>query len=85
MRVWVRIWRNRGKKKFRLVGSGHMLKACCLRRRYAKVYFWNRDAGEDGQMEYRKKIQELIGGVNDEKVLRFIYELLISFQKKWGV
>lgn len=36
-------------------------------------------------MEYRKKIQELIGGVNDEKVLQFIYELLISFQKKWGV
>lgn len=36
-------------------------------------------------MEYRKKIQELIGVINDERVLQFIYELLISFQKKWGV
>jgi hypothetical protein len=36
-------------------------------------------------MEYREKIRELIGAVNNEKVLQFIYELLISFQKKWGV
>lgn len=36
-------------------------------------------------MEYREKIQELIGVINDERVLQFIYELLISFQKKWGV
>lgn len=36
-------------------------------------------------MEYRKKIRELIGVINDERVLQFIYELLISFQKKWGV
>lgn len=41
--------------------------------------------GEDGQMEYREKIQELIGVINDERVLQFIYELLISFQKKWGI
>ncbi len=36
-------------------------------------------------MEYREKIQELIGVINDERVLQFIYELLISFQKKWGI
>lgn len=66
-----------------------MLKACCLQReiiiQICKGRFWNKDVGEDGQMEYREKIQELIGGVNDERVLQFIYELLISFQKKWGV
>lgn len=35
-------------------------------------------------MEYREKIRELTGTITDEKVLRFIYELLVSFQKKWG-
>lgn len=46
---------------------------------------WDRDVWKGGYMEYRKKIRELVGVINDEKVLKFIYELLISFRKKWGV
>lgn len=35
--------------------------------------------------EYRQKIKELIDNSNDERFLKFIYELIISFKKKWGI
>lgn len=49
-----------------------------------KRYIWSRDR-KGGYMEYREKIRELTGRIDNERVLKFIYELLISFQKKWGV
>lgn len=36
-------------------------------------------------MEYKEKILELLDMIDNEKILHFIYELLISFQKKWGI
>ena len=35
--------------------------------------------------EWREKIVELLGEVEDVNVLIFIYNLICSFKKKWGV
>lgn len=36
-------------------------------------------------MEYREKIIEIVEKIEYPKYLEFIYELLKSFQKKWGI
>lgn len=36
-------------------------------------------------MNYKKMIIERIECIDNEKLLCFIYELLISFQRKWGI
>lgn len=40
----------------------------------------------DGEKEeYRKKIVEMVNRIENERYLKFIYDLLISFKKKWGI
>lgn len=34
---------------------------------------------------YRKKIIELVEKINNQEFLKFLYEMLLSFQKKWGI
>ncbi len=34
---------------------------------------------------YREKIVEMVNKTEDLKYLEFIYKLLLSFKKKWGV
>ena len=38
-----------------------------------------------GGNDYQEKIIELIMGINNENVLKLIYNLIISMKKKWGV
>ena len=35
--------------------------------------------------EYREKIIEMVKKIENERYLKFIYDLLISFKKKWGI
>ena len=35
--------------------------------------------------EYREKIIEMVKKIENEIYLKFIYDLLISFKKKWGI
>ena len=35
--------------------------------------------------ECRKKIIEMVSKIENEIYLKFIYDLLISFKKKWGI
>ena len=35
--------------------------------------------------EYREKIIETVNKIENEIYLKFIYDLLISFKKKWGI
>ena len=35
--------------------------------------------------EYRKKIIEMVDRIENARYLKFIYDLLISFKKKWGI
>ena len=40
----------------------------------------------DGEkQEYREKIIEMVNRIENERYLKFIYDLLISFKKKWGI
>ena len=34
---------------------------------------------------YRQKIVEIVERIESVEMLKFIYDLLISFQKKWGI
>jgi len=34
---------------------------------------------------YKQKIIEMVEKINNQKFLKFLYEMLISFQKKWGI
>lgn len=34
---------------------------------------------------YREQIIEMVRKINNSKYLKFIYDLLISFKKKWGI
>ncbi len=36
-------------------------------------------------MDYKKMIIEVIQEIRNEEFLKFIYDLLISFKKKWGI
>ena len=36
-------------------------------------------------MDYKSLIIERVNGIEDKKYLKFIYELLEAFQKKWGI
>lgn len=38
-----------------------------------------------GNEEYKQKIVELIESCNNNNFLKFVYELILSFKKKWGV
>lgn len=33
----------------------------------------------------REQIIDMVNRIEDEKVLQFIFNLLISFEKKWGI
>ena len=35
--------------------------------------------------KYREKIIEMVKKIENEIYLKFIYDLLISFKKKWGI
>ena len=35
--------------------------------------------------EYREKIIEMVKKIENVRYLKFIYDLLISFKKKWGI
>ena len=40
----------------------------------------------DGEKEeYREKIIEMVKEIENARYLKFIYDLLISFKKKWGI
>lgn len=36
-------------------------------------------------MNYKKKIIELIEKINEESILEFIYDILSSFKERWGI
>ena len=40
---------------------------------------------DDEKEEYREKIIEMVKKIENEIYLKFIYDLLISFKKKWGI
>ena len=40
---------------------------------------------DDEKEEYREKIIETVNKIENEIYLKFIYDLLISFKKKWGI
>ena len=35
--------------------------------------------------EYREKIIEMVDRIENARYLKFIYDFLISFKKKWGI
>lgn len=37
------------------------------------------------EAEYKEKIIEMIEKINNETYLKFIYSMLFSFKKKWGI
>ena len=40
----------------------------------------------DGEKEeYKEKIIEMVKKIENEIYIKFIYDLLISFKKKWGI
>ena len=40
---------------------------------------------DEEKEEYREKIVETVNKIENEIYLKFIYDLLISFKKKWGI
>ena len=40
---------------------------------------------ENEKEEYREKIIEMVEKIKNARYLKFIYDLLISFKKKWGI
>lgn len=34
---------------------------------------------------YREQIIEMVNKIDNSKYLKFIYDLLMSFKKKWGI
>ena len=40
---------------------------------------------DDEKEEYREKIIEMVKKIKNVRYLKFIYDLLISFKKKWGI
>ena len=39
----------------------------------------------DEKEEYKEKIIEMVKKIENEIYIKFIYDLLISFKKKWGI
>lgn len=37
------------------------------------------------EKEYKEKIAEMVDKIENVRYLKFIYDLLISFKKKWGI
>ena len=35
--------------------------------------------------EYREKIIDIVNRIENARYLKFIYDLIISFKKKWGI
>lgn len=35
-------------------------------------------------MDYKKEIIELIENIHSEKIMKFLYNMIISFKKQWG-
>ena len=40
---------------------------------------------DDEKEEYREKIIEMVEKIENVRYLKFIYDLIISFKKKWGI
>lgn len=36
-------------------------------------------------VDYKRLVIEKVEHMENERILQFIYELIISFQKKWGI
>ena len=41
--------------------------------------------GTNEKILYMEKIIEMVDSIENERYLKFIYDLLISFKKKWGI
>ena len=37
------------------------------------------------EKEYKEKIAEMVDKIENARYLKFIYDLLVSFKKKWGI
>lgn len=44
-----------------------------------------REKEPERKMGYRKMVIEIIENIESEEVLKFVYCMLSSFQKKWGI
>lgn len=40
---------------------------------------------DDEKEEYKEKIIEMVKEIKNVRYLKFIYDLFISFKKKWGI
>ena len=40
---------------------------------------------DDEKEEYKEKIIEMVKEIENVRYLKFIYDLFISFKKKWGI
>ena len=40
---------------------------------------------DDEKEKYKEKIIEMVKKIENEIYIKFIYDLLISFKKKWGI
>ena len=41
--------------------------------------------GKGHDMNYKKEIIEMIQKIDSEKFLKFLYNMIVSFKKQWGI
>lgn len=39
----------------------------------------------DNSIFYKRKIVEIVSECNNERFLKFLYDTILSFKKKWGI
>lgn len=39
----------------------------------------------DNTIFYKRKIVEMVTGCDNERFLKFLYDTILSFKKKWGI
>lgn len=37
------------------------------------------------EQQYQEEIIRIIKTINDKKMLKFLYEIIMSFKEKWGI
>lgn len=52
--------------------------------KYGRIIIYNMNRGVDN-LGYKEKIIEMVEEINDVKFLEFLYGMLVSFKKKWGI
>lgn len=45
----------------------------------------NKKRTQEKNPNYEEMIIEIVQRIEDERLLHFIYDLLVLFQKKWGI